>query len=299
MDEFAGKKLYVITGCTATGKTKYAIEFANKINAEIVSCDSLLVYKGMDIGTAKPTDDELEMVRHHALNLVTPDHNFDIAMYIECAREAINDILSRGKNVVIVGGSGLYLRGFYYSVVDDISINEEINMLVDDMYERYGLDHVVNELLKVNDGNCQDIDLKNPRRVLIALKRCLSSGKNIADLLDSFKKQGTCFDMFDKFTILLDLDKEEIYSRVVKRTERMLKNGLIDEVFVLLKRYKNLCNSAKNAIGYRETVSWLSHPTSEDDLKNKIISDTMKLVKKQRTWFRTQIPINAKYMSQK
>ena len=297
MDEFAGKKLYVITGCTATGKTKYAIEFASKINAEIVSCDSLLVYKGMDIGTAKPTGGELEKVRHHALNLVTPEHNFDVAKYIEYAREAVNDILMRGKNVVIVGGSGLYLRGFYYPVVDDVPIDEEINTLVDDMYERYGLDHVVNELLKINDGECQNIDIKNPRRVLIALKRCLSSGKSIAELLDNFKNRGTCFDMFDKFTILLDLDKEEIFSRVVKRTEDMSKNGLVDEVSVLLKKYKNLCNSAKNAIGYRETISWLSHPTSEDDLKHKIISDTMKLVKKQRTWFRTQIPINAKYMS--
>ena len=170
MDEFAGKKLYVITGCTATGKTKYAIEFANKIDAEIVSCDSLLVYKGMDIGTAKPTKDELEKVRHHALNLVTPDNNFDVAKYIEYAREAINDILMRGKNVVIIGGSGLYLRGFYYPVVDDVSVDEEINTLVDDMYERYGLDHVVNELLKINDGDCQNIDIKNPRRVLVALK---------------------------------------------------------------------------------------------------------------------------------
>ena len=126
-----------IKGDIYTGKTKYAIEFASKINAEIVSCDSLLVYKGMDIGTAKPTGGELEKVRHHALNLVTPDHNFDVAKYIEYARESINDILRCGKNVIMVGGSGLYLRGFYYPVVDDVSVDEEINTLVDDMYERY------------------------------------------------------------------------------------------------------------------------------------------------------------------
>ena len=299
MDEFAGEKLYVITGCTATGKTKYAIEFASKINARMFSCDCVYVFKDTCIVTAKPTKDEHENVKHHALNLVTPDNNFDVAKYIEYAREAVNDILMRGKNVVIVGGSGLYLRGFYYPVVDDVFVNEEINTLVDDMYECYGLDHVVNELLKINNGDCQNIDIKNPRRVLVALKRCLSSGKSIVDLLDNFKNRGTCFDMFDKFTILLDLDKEEILSSVVKRAEDMLKNGLIDEVSVLLKKYKNLCNSAKNAIGYRETISWLSHPTSEDDLKHKIISDTMKLVKKQRTWFRTQIPINAKYMTRK
>ena len=124
----------------------------------------------MDIGTAKPTEDELDKVRHHILNLVTPDDNFDVAKYIEYAREAVNDILRRGKNVIIVGGSGLYLRGFYYPVVDDVSVDEEINTLVDDMYERYGLDHVVNELLKINDGDCQNIDIKNPRRVLVALK---------------------------------------------------------------------------------------------------------------------------------
>ena len=259
----------------------------------------MILYIKIDIGTAKPTVGELDKVRHHILNLVTPDDNFDVAKYIEYAREAVNDILMRGKNVVIVGGSGLYLRGFYYPVVDDVSVDEEINTLVDDMYEHYGLDHIVNELLKINDGYCQNIDTKNPRRVLVALKRCLSSGKSIVDLLDNFKNRGTYFDMFDKFTILLDLDKEEILSRIIKRTEDMLNNGLIDEVSVLLKKYKNLCNSAKNAIGYRKTISWLSHPTSEDDLKHKIISDTMKLVKKQRTWFRTQIPINAKYMTRK
>ena len=106
----------------------------------------------MDIGTAKPTVDELEKVRHRAVNLVTPDNNFDVAKYIEYARESINDILKHGKNVVIVGGSGLYLRGFYYPVVDDVPIDEKINTLVDDMYERYGFDHVVNELLKINNG---------------------------------------------------------------------------------------------------------------------------------------------------
>ena len=105
------------------------------VHTRSVLRDSL--YKDGYMEIAKPTEDELRKVRHHALNLVTPDHNFDVAKYIEYARESINDILRCGKNVVIVGGSGLYLRGFYYPVVDDVSVDEEINTLVDDMYERY------------------------------------------------------------------------------------------------------------------------------------------------------------------
>ncbi|MDR1233385.1 MAG: tRNA (adenosine(37)-N6)-dimethylallyltransferase MiaA [Puniceicoccales bacterium] len=287
-------KLYVITGCTAVGKTDYAISFAIENNAEIVSCDSLLVYKHMDIGTAKPKPIDRKGIEHHCMDLVEPSENFDVSMFIESAQMAVESIVSSRKNVVVVGGSGFYLKSFYHPVIDGIKIPRNISDLVNSIYARSGLDGLVTMLISVNDETCPPIDIKNPRRVMSALKRCLACGRTFDDVQNSFISLDSPFKQYQKYTILLERDGEDLKLRIWERTKKMLHMGLIDEVKFLLSNYERLGDSAKNAIGYRETINWLKGSTTEDALVDEISQNTLKLVKKQKTWFKKQIPVDEK-----
>ncbi|MDR2628423.1 MAG: tRNA (adenosine(37)-N6)-dimethylallyltransferase MiaA [Puniceicoccales bacterium] len=287
-------KLYVITGCTAVGKTDYAINFAIENNAEIVSCDSLLVYKHMDIGTAKPKPVDMRGIEHHCINLVEPSEKFDVSMFIEAAQIAINSIVSSKKNVVVVGGSGFYLKSFYRPVVDGIKIPRNVSDFVNSTYARSELEGLVTMLISINDGICPPIDIKNPRRVMSALKRCLACGKAFDDVQNNFISLDSPFKGYQKYTILLERDREDLKLRIWERTKKMLRMGLIDEVKFLLSNYERLGDSTKNAIGYRETINWLKSNTTEDALIDEISQNTLKLVKKQKTWFKTQIPIDEK-----
>ncbi|MDR2776502.1 MAG: tRNA (adenosine(37)-N6)-dimethylallyltransferase MiaA [Puniceicoccales bacterium] len=287
-------KLYVITGCTAVGKTDYAINFAMKNNAEIVSCDSLLVYKHMDIGTAKPKPADMRGIEHHCMDLVEPSEKFDVSMFIEAAQTAISSIVSSGKNVVVVGGSGFYLKSFYRPVIDETKIPQNVNDLINSIYAKSGLDGLVPMLISINDGMCPPIDMKNPRRVMSALKRCLAYGKTFDSVQNNFISLDSPFKRYQKYTILLERDQEDLKLRIWERTKKMLHMGLIHEVKFLLSKYGRLSDSAKNAIGYRETINWLKSNTTEDALVNEISQNTLKLVKKQKTWFKKQIPIDVK-----
>ena len=138
--------LHIITGTTAAGKTDYALAYAESIDAEIISCDASLVYKGMDIGTAKPTASELERVRHHCVDLHAVDQPFDITLYEACARKAVNQILAEGRSVVVTGGSGFYLKSFFEPVVDTVIVPSEVRNQVEAIYDQLGLRGLVSEL---------------------------------------------------------------------------------------------------------------------------------------------------------
>ncbi|MDR2432235.1 MAG: tRNA (adenosine(37)-N6)-dimethylallyltransferase MiaA [Puniceicoccales bacterium] len=286
-------KLYIITGCTAVGKTDYAINFAIENNAEIVSCDSLLVYKHMDIGTAKPKLVDRKGIKHHCMDLVEPSKKFDVSMFIKAAQKAIDSIVSSKKNVVVVGGSGFYLKSFYHPVVDGIKIPRNVSDLVNSIYANSGLDGLVTMLISANNRICPPIDMKNPRRVMSALKRCLACGKTFDEVQSNFASLDSPFE-YRKHTILLERDREDLKLRIWERTKKMLWEGLIDEVQFLLSNYDQLSDSAKNAIGYRETINWIRSSTTEDALIDEISQNTLKLVKKQKTWFKKQIPIDEK-----
>jgi tRNA dimethylallyltransferase len=285
----SAKLLYLITGCTAVGKTAYAIDFAEKNNCEIVSCDSLLVYKHMDIGTAKPTAEMMARVRHHCIDLVEPCEKFDVASYVAAAKGAINSISAIGKNAAIVGGSGFYLKSFYAPVADGISVGQDIKNFIADVYRSSGLEGIGTMLLTTNGGLRPSIDMKNPRRVMAALGRCLASGRTHGELTAEFSSQLSPFASYARRTILLEMEGERLRSAVRRRTAGMIADGLVDEVKFLLSNYEVLSDGARNAIGYRETAHWLKNPTTERALAEEISCSTMRLIKKQRTWFRTQI----------
>ncbi|MDR1433075.1 MAG: tRNA (adenosine(37)-N6)-dimethylallyltransferase MiaA [Puniceicoccales bacterium] len=282
----------IVTGCSAVGKTDYAIDFAKKNNAEILSCDSILVYRHMNIGTAKPTAADMRSVRHHCIDLVDPCERFDVAMFIAAAKNAIREIEKSGKNVVVVGGPGFYLKAFFGPVIDGVKIGKDVNDFVNAKYETSGLDGVLSMLTSANGGVFPHIDVKNPRRIVSALKRCLASGKTLDAMRDDFEAAASPFAAYSKHTILLERPAENLAERVRKRAEKMLRDGLVEEVKFLLANYENLSAGAGNVIGYRETIRWLQNPTAEMDLIDAISRSTMKLIKKQGTWLKKHIPVD-------
>jgi tRNA dimethylallyltransferase len=290
--------LLIITGATAVGKTARAIEHALATNAEIVSCDSLLVYRGMDIGTAKPTAAERAAVPHHCLDLAEPCVPFCVADYIDAARAAIAGIHARGKNVIVTGGSGFYLKAFFGAVTDTISIAPEIAARVRAIAAA-GLPALQEALLPFAPERPALLDWQNPRRVAKALERCLASGKPLAQIHAEFQARPGPFDAFTKHTIILKRTPADLVKRIEQRTRAMLDTGLVDEVRRLRDTGKLPANSpAAAAVGYRETLSWLEKEPlrtaskSTAGLAAAISHSTRQLAAKQHKWFRTQIPAN-------
>ena len=283
------QRLHIITGPTAVGKTEYALSYAEAHNAEIVSCDALLIYSGMDIGTAKPSREERARIPHHLIDLNSVSEPYDIVAYVRDAEAAVAEIFARGKSVVVTGGSGFYLKSFFAPVIDVVKVSDAIRAKVRTLYEADGLEGLLGELRvhsKLGNGN---LDVKNPRRVSRALERCIASGKDLPTLQAEFAARPEPFTDCVKYYILLERDKENLKQRIARRAEFMLENGLIAEVEDLLAQGIEGNPSAASAIGYRETIAYLDGELKHDQLLPSIVQNTMLLVKKQSTWFRTQI----------
>ena len=282
--------LHIITGPTAVGKTAFALDFAEREDAEIVSCDASLFYRGMDIGTAKPTAAELSRVPHHMIDICDVDQRYDIVAFDAQVRLIINSILERGRSVLVTGGSGFYLKSFFAPVIDTVVVPDEIRDEVYSLYESVGLSGLLERLQEVSPEGFGNLDIKNPRRVQRALERCLASGKSLPELQAAFEARPEPYSEFSKRLVLLERDPDELRQRVELRAQQMINSGLIDEVTKLIASGIERNPSAASAIGYRETIAFLKGSLPEQELLPTIIQNTMHLVKKQRTWFRTQIP---------
>lgn len=282
--------LHIITGATAVGKTQYALDYCEALDAEIISCDASLFYRGMDIGTAKPTKEELTKVPHHCIDMNPVSQSFDITQFDTLARKTVDDILSRGKSVVITGGSGFYLKSFFEPVVDTIEVSAEIRAESESIFANYGLRGLLDRLNAVSPDGLGNLDTLNPRRVQRALERCLSSKKSLPVLQKEFAERPKPYASFNKHFILLERDAEELKDRVSRRAKLMLKRGLVEEVKGLLEKGILENPNAANAIGYRESIACLKGEIEEKELLPLIIKNTNGLVKKQRTWFRSQLP---------
>ena len=190
--------LHIITGATAVGKTQYALDYCEALNAEIISCDASLFYQGMDIGTAKPTRKEMAKVPHHCININPVNQSFDIAQFDSLARRTVEDILRRGKSVVITGGSGFYLKSFFEPVVDTIEVSDAIRAESESLFANYGLRGLLDHLKAVSPEGLGNLDTLNPRRVQRALERCLSSKKSLPVLQKEFAERPKPYAEYDK-----------------------------------------------------------------------------------------------------
>jgi tRNA dimethylallyltransferase len=284
------KILHIVTGATAAGKTAAALRWAEANNAEIVSCDSLLFYRGMDIGTAKPTAAERARVPHHLIDVCPVAEQMDVTRYSALAKAAALAIEARGCTPLVVGGSGFYLKSFFGAVTDDVPVPAELRAKLAARLEREGLAPLVEQLRGLNPAGLGALDVANPRRVLRALERCVASGKTLAELARDFAaKPGAFADWKVKLT-LIERPIDELNRRIDARVAAMLRDGLIEEVQRLRAEGLEKNPSAAGAIGYRETLAFLDGKLPRAQLAAEIAKNTRALAKKQRTWFRTQLP---------
>ena len=278
--------LHVLTGPTAVGKTEWALRWAEARGAEIVSCDSLLFYREMNIGTAKPTVEELARVPHHLIDVCAATDRMDVTRYVAMARQATAAIAARGKPVLVTGGSGFYLKCFFSPVADEVAVSDELRAEV----AAHSPAVALARLRALNPAGLGSLDVANPRRVARALERCLATGRTSVDLADEFARRPGPFADWQVALTRLERAPGELDVRVRARVAAMLREGLVDEV----RRLRALgfeCNpSAAGAIGYREVVAMLDGKLPEKELAAEIERNTRALVKKQRTWFRTQLP---------
>ncbi len=280
------RALHVLSGPTAVGKTEWALRWAEANDAEIISCDSLLFYRGMDIGTAKPAPAERARVPHHLIDVCALTEVMNVTRFVELARRAAEEIVARGRRVLVTGGSGFYLKSFFSAVADDVVVPEAVRVAA----RKLSLEAALARLRELNPGGLGTLDVANPRRVTRALERCLSSGRTLAELADEFARQAPPFADWSVTLTRLDRDPADLERRINRRVAAMLEAGLVEEVRRLRAMGLEKNPSASKAIGYREVLAYLEGRLPEPELAPQIARNTRALVKKQRTWFRTQLP---------
>jgi tRNA dimethylallyltransferase len=284
----AAAAIHVLTGPTAVGKTEAALTWAERHDAEILSCDSVCVYRGMDIGSAKPTAAQQARVRHHGLDLVAPTERFSVVQFVAMARTAIADAHARGKRILVTGGSGFYLAAFFGPVSDDLPIGEAVIETVRALQAR-GPEAMLAELRALEGAALPDwLDLHNPIRVAKALERRLASGRPLAELREEFLQRRGPFADHPVTVELMERPDPELRHRIAARTAEMLNGGLIEEAERLLSLNLDPELASARAVGYRATMEWIGggRQVALEGLAERINLDTWALVRKQRKWFR-------------
>lgn len=275
-------KVVVIVGPTASGKTAVSIKLAKKINGEIISADSMQIYKYMDIGTAKPTLDEMQGIKHYMLDVVMPDETFNVAKYKSMAESAIEEILKKGKVPIIVGGTGLYINTLVDGIeFADVPGDEEYrNELIEKGY-REGAMSIYKELEKIDSESAKKIDPNNIRRVARAIEIYKVTGKTKTQLdIESRKEVKYDYRLFG-----MEWDRETLYNRIDLRVDKMIEAGLIDEVRNVTEKFK-ISNTAVQGLGYKEVIEFLNGNISYEEMIEKLKLETRHYAKRQLTWFR-------------
>jgi tRNA dimethylallyltransferase len=281
-------QVIVIVGPTASGKTKISIELAKKINGEIVSADSMQIYKDMNIGTAKPTTEEMQGITHYMIGVISPDKSFNLAMYKEMAEKCIEEILAKGKTPILVGGTGLYINTLLDGIefLDFESDLNFRNQLIKKA-ETEGAEVLHKELEYIDKDAANKIDANNIRRVARALEIYHVTGKTKTELDRESKKEVK----YNYKVYGIKLEREELYNRINLRVDKMIDQGLVNEVRELLDKYV-LSNTALQGLGYKEVIKYLDGTISYDEMTDILKQETRKYAKRQLTWFRRDKRIN-------
>ena len=276
-------KVIVICGPTASGKTALSIELAKKINGEIVSADSMQIYKKMDIGTAKTTKEEMQGIKHYLLDFVEPSQRYSVAEFKKDAEKAIEEILQKGKTPIIVGGTGLYVDSLIYGIeYQTIEFDEQYRKQLEERVEKEGLETLYNEAKKIDPQAIEKISLNDKKRILRILEIYKATGKNKTEQEIESRKNGVKYD-YKVFAI--NMDREKLYERINKRVDIMIEQGLVEEVKNLIKKYPEF-PTAMQAIGYKEIVEYLNNELSLEEAIEKIKQETRRYAKRQITWFK-------------
>ncbi len=289
------RRILVIAGPTAVGKTEYAIEAARAFDGEIVSCDSMQLYKYMDIGSAKPTEEERSRAVHHLIDFLDPREEFSVARYQEMARETINDILSREKLPVISGGTGLYLNSILYDMdFAGASGNEQLRESLKAKAVSEGSESLHTILAEMDPAAAERIHPNNTKKIIRAIER-LEAGEGEVRPFDGNISENPDY---DPLLVCLTRDREELYDRINRRVDALIEAGLIDEVKSLTEMGLDAEDISMKGIGYKEVIEYLNGDVSLEEAIDNIKKNTRHYAKRQLTWFRRYDKMNTINLSE-
>ena len=275
-------KIIVICGPTASGKTSLSIELAKKINGEIVSCDSMQIYKDMNIGSAKPTKEEMQGIKHYLVDCVVPDRRYSVSDYKKDAINAIEEIISKRKTPIIVGGTGLYLNSLIYNIeYGEIENDLEYRNKLEKYAEENGMELLYKEAEKIDHDATKKISNNDKKRILRVLEIYHATGKTKTEVERNSRKDVP----YDYKIFGITMDREKLYERINKRVDIMIEAGLIDEVKNIISKYQDM-PTAMQGLGYKEVKEYLDGHLAKEEMIDKIKMETRRYAKRQLTWFK-------------
>lgn len=285
-------KVIVIVGPTASGKTTLGIHIAKQVGGEVISGDSMQIYKKMDIATAKPTAEEMDGVKHHLIGFVNPQDEYSVASFCEDAKKAVSEIKEKGKVPIIVGGTGLYIDSFINNITffQDASSEKIREELYDELNE-FGIEKLYNELISVDSEAAKKIHPNNEVKVIRALEIYRTTGKNLTEQNEQSHQSESEYEPL--YIGISYKDREKLYDRINKRVDIMLENGLLDEAKEFYKEYAS--KTAVNAIGYKELKPFIDGEKTLEECANHLKQSTRRYAKRQLTWFNRNERINWVY----
>ena len=275
-------KVIVIGGPTASGKTALSIELAKRVQGEIISADSMQIYKEMNIGTAKPDETEKQNIPHYMLDFLPPNKRYSVADYKRDAKACIKEILQRGKQPIIVGGTGLYIDSLIYEIdfpeiETDLAYRRELEQIV----EKEGLALLYEKAKQIDEKAMEKISSNDQKRILRVLELYHQTGKTKTQLDEESRKKPE----YDYKLFAIDMDRQILYDRINKRVDKMIEKGLIEEVQALYNKYQEFPTSMQ-ALGYKEIVEYIKGQVSKEEAIEKIKMESRRYAKRQLTWFR-------------
>lgn len=285
MNQNKAADVVIVTGPTAVGKSAMAVRLARELDGEIISADSMQVYRHMNIGTAKITEDEMGGIPHHLINILEPEEEFNVMIFQKLAKEAIQGILDRGRLPIIAGGTGFYIQ----SVLNDISFTEEVNPQIRTELEQFaaeaGAEALHEALRKVDAPSAESIHKNNVKRVIRALEYYRQTGERISDHNSREReKQSSCSSCY----FVLNDERDRLYANIDKRVDQMVKLGLVEEVISLRDRGCTKELVSMQGLGYKEILEYLDGTITLEEAVYRIKRDTRHFAKRQLTWFRRE-----------
>ena len=276
------KRIIIICGPTGVGKTSFAIRVAQRFNGEIVSADSMQIYRHMNIGTAKPDQEEMGLIPHHLIDIVDPMEEFDAGRYVRAADEAIEDILLRGKNPIITGGTGLYIKALLNGLFRSEPICAEMLSRLTREFEEKGAHALHEKLTECDPRAAGKIHPNDAFRVIRALEVFQTTGNRISD-----HQEGHNFDdrRYDGLKIGLYMEREKLYDRINQRVDMMMNNGLLNEVLSLVEKGYSLNLKSMQSIGYKHMAMFIRNEVGFPEAVRLLKRDTRRYAKRQLTWF--------------
>lgn len=281
-------KVVVLSGPTGVGKTSLSLELASAINGEIVSADSMQVYKGMDIGTAKATLQERMQVAHHLIDILDVSQKYNVVDFYHDAMAALSDICHRGKVPIVVGGTGFYIRALLKGPPPGPPSKPELREKLEEQLDRVGVQAMYDSLYDIDPTYALTISTNDKQKILRALEIIAVTGLNVSSLP---QQKDADEDIFDFYCYFLHRPKDELHKRIELRCEAMLESGFIEEVEGLIQKGLLENSSAKEAIGYRQAIEFLDSRRTLEDFrffKEKFIIASRKYIKRQFTWFKKE-----------